>query len=280
MAAVTSDGAPGERSGSGGSGVSGKPVALPHTRVGEGAHHVIAVHGWLCDRTSYDGIIGDLDEQTFSYAVPDLRGYGEARSTPGACTTSEAAGDILALADSLGWDRFSLVGHSMGGAIIQRVLVAAPERVRRMVGLAPVPASGVPLRDDRWELFAGAGERPENRREIIDDTTGGRCPAAWLVRMVRASTQRCDPAAVRAWLDSWALEDFRDQVRGFQVPVRVVVGSEDPSLTAEVMRATWLQWYEAAELVEMNGAGHYLMDETPLGAVRAAEDFLRADGGE
>lgn len=259
---------------------SREPVTLPHSRVGEGPHHVLAVHGWFADRGAFDGVREVLDRAAFSYALPDLRGYGEARAVPGAYTTEEAAGDLLALADALGWERFSLVGHSMGAAVIQRVLLAAPERVRRMVGIAPVPASGVPLPPEQWELFAGAAGSPDGRRTIIDLSTGGCRPDAWLDLMVRRSVERTDPGAFRAWLDSWAREDFHERVRGSRVPVRLVVGDGDPMLTAETVRGTWLQWYPAAELVELPGAGHYPMDETPLGAVRAVEDFLRADGAD
>ncbi|MET9862596.1 alpha/beta hydrolase [Streptomyces smyrnaeus] len=254
-------------------------VVLPAARIGDGAHHVIAVHGWFADRRAYAPVFDVLDRDTFSYAVPDLRGYGEARDIPGSWTTDEAAGDILALADALGWERFSLVGHSMGGAVIQRVVLAAPERVRRMVGIAPVPASGVPLQGEQWELFAQAAQRPANRRAIIDLSTGNRRPDAWLDRMVERSLSCTDPGAFRAWLDSWALEDFHEQVRGCRVPVRLVVGDGDPVLSAEVVRSTWLRWYTAAELVEVPAAGHYPLDETPLETVRAVEDFLRAEGG-
>ncbi|MEU2722078.1 alpha/beta fold hydrolase [Streptomyces smyrnaeus] len=254
-------------------------VALPAARIGDGAHHVIAVHGWFADRRAYAPVFDVLDRNTFSYAVPDLRGYGEARDIPGSWTTDEAAGDILALADALGWERFSLVGHSMGGAVIQRVVLAAPERVCRMVGIAPVPASGVPLQGEQWELFAQAAQRPANRRAIIDLSTGNRRPDAWLDLMVERSLSCTDPGAFRAWLDSWALEDFHEQVRGCRVPVRLVVGDGDPVLSAEVVRTTWLRWYTAAELVEVPAAGHYPLDETPLETVRAVEDFLRAEGG-
>ncbi|MFE9334108.1 alpha/beta fold hydrolase [Streptomyces sp. NPDC006925] len=272
------DGTGVDGTGADGAGADAAAVPLPATRIGDGAHHVIAVHGWFADRRAYAPVFDVLDRATFSYAVPDLRGYGEARDIPGACTAGEAARDVLALADALGWERFSLVGHSMGAAVMQRVVLAAPGRVRRMVGIAPVPASGVPLRGEQWELFAEAARRPANRRAIIDFTTGNRRPDAWLDLMVERSVACSDPAAFRRWLDSWALEDFHGEVRGCRVPVRLVVGDGDPVLSAEVVRTTWLRWYTAAELVELPAAGHYPLDETPLETVRAVEDFLRADG--
>ncbi|WP_432010615.1 alpha/beta hydrolase [Streptomyces sp. HD1123-B1] len=254
------------------------PLVPPYETVGDGPHHVMAVHGWFSDRSAYAAMLPHVDRRAFTYVLPDLRGYGEARDVPGAFTTEEAGRDLLALAHHLGWDRFSLIGHSMGGAVVQRVVAAAPHRVRRLVGVAPVPASGVPMEGEQWELFAAAAERPENRRAIIDMTTGNRHPAAWLDLMVRHSLRRSDAKAFRAWLDSWALEDFHEEISGTVVPVRVVVGAHDPALTAEVMRQTWLRWYADAELVELPCAGHYPADETPLELVRAVEDFIAADG--
>ncbi|MCO8304530.1 MULTISPECIES: alpha/beta fold hydrolase [Streptomyces] len=253
------------------------PLVPPYELVGEGPHRVMAVHGWFSDRAAYAAILPHIDRRAFTYVLPDLRGYGEARDIPGAYTTDEAGRDLLALADDLGWERFSLVGHAMGGAVVQRVVAAAPERVQRLVGVAPVPASGVPMEGEQWQLFASAADRPENRRAIIDRTTGSRHPDAWLDLMVRHSLEHSDPKALRAWLDSWALEDFHEDITGVQVPVRVVVGAHDPALTAEVMRRTWLRWYVNAELVELEYAGRYPADETPLELVRAVEDFITAD---
>lgn len=191
---------------------------LPHELHGDGPHKVIAVHGWLADRSAYAPVLPDLDRDSFQYAVVDLRGYGEARDMAGFVHHGGGAEDVLALADRLGWERFSLVGHSMGGSVIQRTLAAAPERVRRIVGVSPVPASGLPLPPDQWELFAEAAHTPQNRRVILDTTTGGRRPAGWLDRMVRRSVDCSDAKAFRAWLDSWAGEDFHDQVEGSPVP--------------------------------------------------------------
>ncbi|MGW0878193.1 alpha/beta fold hydrolase [Streptomyces sp. NPDC002671] len=250
---------------------------LPHEVHGDGAHKVFAVHGWFADRTAYAAVLPDLDRTAFTYALVDLRGYGEARDTAGSFTTAEAAVDLVELADRLGWERFSVIGHSMGGAVAQRLLRLAPHRLRRIVGVSPVPASGMPLAGEQAALFTDAAHRPENRRAIIDFTTGNRRPAAWLDRMVARSLERSDAKAFRAWLDSWAGDDFRSDVEGSEVPALAVAGELDPALSPAVMRQTWLSWYPRAQLSALPGAGHYAMDETPLELIRTVEDFLRAD---
>lgn len=250
---------------------------LPHELHGDGAHKVLAVHGWFADRSAYAPVLPDLDTDAFQYALVDLRGYGEAKDAVGSYTTAEGAADVLDLADRLGWERFSLVGHSMGGKVAQRVVALAPHRVRRLVGVSPVPASALPFPPEQWELFASAAHLADNRRTIIDLTTGGVRPAAWLDRMVTRSLARSDVKAFRAWLDSWAGEDFHDRVEGCQVPALAVVGALDPALPADLMRQTWLTWFTRGELVELPGVGHYAADEAPLDLIRTVEDFLRAD---
>ncbi|GAA0385640.1 alpha/beta hydrolase [Streptomyces luteireticuli] len=253
------------------------PFVLPHALHGTGPHKVIAVHGWFADRSAYDAVEPDIDRAAFQYAIADLRGYGEARDAKGEYTTAEGAADVLALADKLGWERFSLVGHSMGGSIVQRVPALAPHRVRRLVGITPVPASGLPLPPEQWELFADSAHLPAHRRAIIDTTSGGRRPGRWLERMVQRSLDRSDPTAFRAWLDSWSRDDFHAEIEGSTVPALAVVGALDPAITTGLTRATWLRWYPNGQLHELVSAGHYPMDETPLELIRVVEDFLRAD---
>jgi pimeloyl-ACP methyl ester carboxylesterase len=95
--------------------------------------------------------------------------------------------------------------------------------------------------------------------------------------MVARSLEVSDPKAFRAWLDSWAGEDFHRRAEGATVPALAVTGALDPALSAALMRETWLRWYPRAELHELPSAGHYAMDETPLELIRVVEDFLRAD---
>lgn len=243
--------------------------------VGSGEHHVIALHGWFGSARGWGSLPDYLDKSAFSYVFPDLRGYGSRRDEAGEFTMAEAGADALALADELGWDQFSLVGHSMSGKAIQHVLLDAPDRVRRLVALNPVPATGVPFDDDGWALFSGAAEARANRAAIIDMSTGSRLSPTFIDHIVQHSVDNSSQQAFGSYLESWARHDFSDRVRGNPAPVKVIVGEHDPALSADVMRQTWLAFYPNAELEVLPNAGHYPMLETPAALATVIEEFLR-----
>ena len=246
-----------------------------HHLIGNGPHDVLVLHGWFGDARSFAPMEPALSTDEFRYAFIDYRGYGGMRAASGACTIDEIAADTLALADHLGMRRFSLVGHSMGGMAVQRVLTLSPGRVRKLVALTPVPASGMPFDEAGWKLFSGAADHPENRYAIIDYTTGNRLSPAWVRRMVDYSLAHSSRDAFAAYLPAWARTDFSAAVNGLRVPVKIVVGEHDPALNTALMQATYLQSYPEAELEVMANAGHYPMHETPVALATSIENFLR-----
>jgi len=247
---------------------------MPHASYGDGPSKVIALHGWLSDRHAFDALVPLLDRHAFTFVIPDVRGYGEAMTVSGEFTMEEVARDVLGLADSLGWRIFSLVGHSMGGKAAQRVLAMAPDRVSRLVGISPVPASGVPFDDPTAAMFQRAVTEAEVRRQILDWGTGSRYHHVWLDTMVERSLTRSAPEAFAGYLTSWSAGDFHADVAGADLPVKVIVGAHDPDLTAEVMRSTLLTWFPQAELEVFADAGHYAIEETPIALATAAQRFL------
>jgi pimeloyl-ACP methyl ester carboxylesterase len=243
---------------------------------GNGPHRVIALHGWFGSARGWGGLPDAFDQRNFTYAFIDCRGYGGASGRGGDYSMDEVARDTVALADHLGWDRFSLVGHSMGGKAIQQVLLDAPERVRKLVAITPVPASGVPFDAAGWGLFSSAAHDPQARKAIIDMSTGNRLSSFWLDSMVRLSEQNSRPDAVAAYLSAWARSDFSARVAGNAAQIKVIVGETDPGLNAEVMRATYLRWYPHAQLEIIRNAGHYPMYETPVALATSIDSFLGA----
>ena len=250
------------------------PVVLPHERHGSGAVGVVMLHGWFADRRTFQAVLPYLDGDTFSYAIPDLRGYGAAKEIAGEYSMAEVARDTVALADHLGWDRFCVVGHSMGGKAAQLVTALAPDRVSRLIGISPVPASGTGFDPATAQHFARAVDDPAVRRAILDRSTGGQLPGRWLDAMVQHSLDHAGRDAFAAYLPSWSADDLHEQVVGSPVPALAIVGGHDPDLSAEVMRQTWAQWFTRAEVCVLRDAGHYAMDEAPLALVSIVERFL------
>jgi pimeloyl-ACP methyl ester carboxylesterase len=250
--------------------VAGSPVT-----VGSGEHRVLAVHGWFGSSGGWGSLPGYLDGSAYTYVFMDLRGYGSRKHVTGEFTVEESATDALALADELGWDRFSLIGHSMGGKIAHQVLLRAPDRVRGLVGVNPVPAAATPMDEQTWALFDGAAGNPANRAAIIDFTTGSRLTKSFIDQVVRHSMENSTVEAFGAYLLSWAKGDFSGEI-GPTVPVKVIVGETDPALSAAVMEQTWLRYFPAAELEILANAGHYPMFETPVALATSIERFLVA----
>lgn len=243
--------------------------------IGSGEHKVIVVHDWFGTADAWRPFLDYLDTDAFTFAFPDARGYGSRRDVPGEHTVEEFAGDVLAAADELGWQTFSLVGHSMGGKVVQRVLADAPDRVRKLVGVAGVPAAAFPVSEERWAGFLAAEKVPAARRGLIDFLTGGKAGAVWLDRFTQQSFDSSDPAAFGGYVRSWVPSEFVAEVLGKEQPVKIIVGENDPGISADVARATWLKFYPNAELDVLPGAGHFPMHETPVALAASLESFLR-----
>jgi pimeloyl-ACP methyl ester carboxylesterase len=250
-------------------------VAGSYVTVGSGDHHVLAIHGWFGSARGWGSFPEFIDGSAYTYVFMDLRGYGDRMQVAGEFTVDEAAADALAVADDLGWDRFSVIGHSMGGKVAHQVLLQAPDRVDKLVAINPVPAAEVPMDAAGWDLFSGAAADAGNRAAIIDFTTGSKLTATFVQHVVQHSLDHSDVTAFGAYLPAWAKSDFTGQLEpDTGTPVKVIVGESDPALPAEVMEQTWLTYFPEAELTVLANAGHYPMFETPVALATAIEEFL------
>lgn len=246
-----------------------------HHRIGNGPHRVICLHGWFGCARGWGPFADMLDGDAFSYAFMDYRGYGASQDKTGRFDIEEIAADTLALADALGWERFSLIGHSMGGMAIQRVLVEAPPRVEKLVALTPVPANGYPFDARGYEVFVAATHDAEVRRRIFAKHTGNRLTPVWIEQMVRDSFAQSKQEVLSSYLASWARSDFSERIKGNPVPILVIIGEHDPAINEALVGETFLAWYPNVEFEIMTNAGHYPMFETPVTLATSVERFLR-----
>jgi pimeloyl-ACP methyl ester carboxylesterase len=247
----------------------------PHLVLGDGDHPVICLHGLLGDHRAFEPIWRLVDRRHFTYAFMDARGYGAARGVAGDYTVGEFAEDAIRIADAHGWQRFSLVGHSLGGMAAQRVLAAVGDRVRSVVGITPVAASGAEFDAAGWELFTRAVRDVDGRRQVLRMLTAGRLTDTWIDSTAHDSLASIDQAAMAGYLKSHSTDDFHGDIAGNPTPVLVVLGEHDPAVTAELISATWTGWYPNIDIEIIGNSGHYPVNEVPIGLVSSVENFLR-----
>jgi pimeloyl-ACP methyl ester carboxylesterase len=100
----------------------------------EGAPLILCVPGLSANMKSFDFLMERLDREAAQVVALDLRGRGRSEVTPaGTYGWIHHAEDVFAIADALGAERFSVVGHSMGGAVAMVCAQIDASRIERAV---------------------------------------------------------------------------------------------------------------------------------------------------
>lgn len=99
-----------------------------------GAPPLIFLHGFPESHRTWRHQIAEFAADHFVIA-PDQRGFGASDQPEGVenYTPDKPVGDLIALADHFGIDRFTLVGHDWGGAIAWMAALNRPDRVAQLV---------------------------------------------------------------------------------------------------------------------------------------------------
>ncbi len=113
-------------------------LRLPHLEVAahlygpEDGRPVIALHGWLDNAASFSRLAPLLNGVCI--LALDLPGHGLSDHRPPGAGYNiwDYAYDILQTAEQFGWQRFSLLGHSLGGIVSVLLAGAMPERIERL----------------------------------------------------------------------------------------------------------------------------------------------------
>ena len=267
---------------------------LAALRFGHGGTPVIALHGWLDNAASFLPLSAHLDG--LDLVALDLPGHGASAHLPASAeyTLVNAARAVLSAADALGWTRFSLLGHSMGGATATLVAAGAPQRVARLALIEAL--GGLTEAEDRTaqrlrEAFAAQAEPAGARRRVFPDVAlavrarlqaGGLGePAARLIverglapagdggYAWRSDARLTRPTAVRM-----SEAQMRDVIAAIECPVRLVHAVPAFRFFPADVRDARAACLRDAEVVGLDG-GHHLHMEIPAQVAAVIGDFLR-----
>lgn len=213
-----------------------------------------------------DGFCEQLTEHGFAVARYDQRDGGESTHLPptavrnpiealltrrgAAYTAEDMADDAIAVLDELGWRSAHMLGVSLGGAVVQRVALRHPDRVRTLTSADAVPGDVTGLRTLRYIRLRTLAQFARVR---FPDTRAGAIEAGVRVAKLLTSPRReFDEAAVRARLEAdpdSGIHDAGAQSRQIGAqwsgpaiteitrPTLVVHGEDDPLIKPGAARA-------------------------------------------
>ncbi len=145
---------------------------------------VIACHGWLDNAASFDRLAALLD--CCHIIALDMPGHGlsDHKSPQASYNIWDDLLDILAVADELAWQGFSLLGHSRGAIMSLLLTAAMPERIKALIMLDAILPEPVDVADTARQLNAFlTGRSSLHKKRLpryasIEDAVVARCRVA------------------------------------------------------------------------------------------------------
>ncbi len=257
---------------------------LRYVRAGRGAS-VVLVHGFASSIYTWSEVLPTLAREHDVVAL-DLPGFGGSEM-PADLHWTELPEAVLGLMDGLGLGRASLVGHSLGGAVVVAVAAARPERVER---LALLDSAGFNLDDGQRPKLVGAAGSPLvgallsrlplrrallrlGLRQVFHDharLTPER-EEEYLHPLRRPEWLRAMPALLAS--RGRELQAFPDLLRRVRAPAVVVWGREDAWIPV-THAARFQELLPGARTVILEACGHVPQEERPLETLRELRAHL------
>ncbi|MCX5250492.1 3-oxoadipate enol-lactonase [Streptomyces sp. NBC_00201] len=201
----------------------------------------------------------------------DLPGHGG--SAPGLIGPGATVGDladlVLALADSLGIERFAYAGVSLGGAVGLHLALHHPQRVS---SLAVICSSAHFNGSKPWEERAELVRR-EGVGSLVESADARWFTPGFTVPELVRDQRDADPDAYAACCDALAAFDVRDRLAEISARTLLIAGREDQATPPPHLREI-ADAVPGAALVELPGAAHLAPAQCPEAVLTALRTHL------
>jgi 4,5:9,10-diseco-3-hydroxy-5,9,17-trioxoandrosta-1(10),2-diene-4-oate hydrolase len=259
----------------------GEELQMHYHEAGEGPP-VIFVHGsgpggsgW----SNFQGNFEELADEGFRCLVPDLIGYGHSSKPADAEYSLQFLTDgLLAFADALELKAFHLIGNSLGGAICIRIAIDQPERVKRMVLMAPggleareVYMGMKGIRSMLRAIFDPEGLNLSSMRKVFSKQLFEPAIISENLLQQRMSIAETQPQAV---FSTSRVPNQSDELHRINCPVLGFWGNDDQFCPVSGAQ-TLAEKIGDIRMVRFSRCGHWVMVEKQKIFNRMTSDFLK-----
>ncbi|QIL19516.1 alpha/beta hydrolase [Thermomonas sp. HDW16] len=263
-----------------------------------GAPKVLALHGWLDNAASFVPLSTHL--RGIDLVAIDQPGHGRSAHLPAGTDYSfvGAMNAVLDVADALGWERFALLGHSMGAGIASMLAAACPQRIERLVAiealgaLAEVPERTVTrmreaviahrgLKDKKLRVFPDIDSAVRTRQYAslvpgsgLDEASVRLLVERGLREVAGGYEWSSDPRLTLPTMTRMTEPQVEDLVAGIECPVRAIFADPAQPYLPDELRRRRVALLPQGELIVIPG-GHHLHMQQAGHVAAVIGDFLR-----
>jgi pimeloyl-ACP methyl ester carboxylesterase len=260
-------------------------VRLYYELHGDSGEPLVLVHGYTGDVTDWRHEIPDFS-RTHRVLVMDLRGHGRSETPKdrSSYTVEQMASDVEALIDHVGFERYHLVGHSMGGAIVQEIAVHSPQRLLSLTledTSFKFALMAEPAVEEWWKTrmaLAQAGKMAELADLPPPVPPPPHMPAERLEETTVRLSKMSPDAFIGAWQGLVGWQGTKDRAAAISMPTLIIYGDLDtPMLIEASKRLSELLPNVRVEVIPETG--HSPQQERPELFNRALRRHLEANAG-
>ena len=252
-------------------------VKINYVEQGEGDEVIVFVHGYAGSLGHWRKVLELLPKEYHAYAL-DQRGYGQS-DKPGSYQLTEMVEDIYAFSQELGIERFTYVGHSMGGKIGMKFALDHPDVLKALVLVCPSAAFALPP-DQQLAMKEAVKSillSPEMMRGAIEQEVGKKLSEEFLNELIE-DTKMADPTAMHESMDMIVSTDLMPQLGDIRAPTLVVAGAKDTSSPLDVVVRPTVNAIKGSRLEVFEDSSHFLPEESPQKFVDLLTSFIKDVG--
>jgi pimeloyl-ACP methyl ester carboxylesterase len=232
-------------------------------------------HGYTASRVNWMPVAERLRDR-YRVLLMECRGTGESEHTADGYNIPQYASDVVGMLDHIGLERVTYAGHSMGGGIGFWLGLEYPQRLNRLVLMAPVPADGVgeipaAYREEMLRQRA-EGDRAAMMRQYVAQRVRPEVETdAWFESRIDHVLGVSDGHYIQSMESMQALR-VGDRLGELTAPTLVIAGAADGLLRANLND---FQRLPNATLHVLSRVGHEVAVQAPDAVAAAIDDFMQ-----